>query len=98
MAMCIELRPEVQKFAEAMELKLRQNDHKGGWKGENESWLMLRAHEELSEMFRVMEKRKVYDVNLCYLPSTVHREMILSECADVSNFCMMIADICGALP
>ena len=27
------LRPEVAEFAQVMEHKLRQNDHKGGWQG-----------------------------------------------------------------
>jgi len=27
----VNLRPQVQKFAELMELRLREHDHKGGW-------------------------------------------------------------------
>ena len=46
----IELRPDVQWFAEQMELKLRENDHKGGWEGVTPLWLMARLREELDEL------------------------------------------------
>jgi len=48
----IELRPEVQWFAEQMELALRENDHKTGWRDEHQSWLygeLLRNAGKISE-------------------------------------------------
>jgi hypothetical protein len=36
----LNIRPEVLWFAVQMELKLRENDHKGGWSEEHESWLL----------------------------------------------------------
>lgn len=40
----IALRPEVQWFAEQMELALRENDHKTGWRDEHQSWLLGELH------------------------------------------------------
>jgi hypothetical protein len=46
----LELRPEVQAFAEQMELKLMANDHKGGWKDCNLAYLYGCLGEELAEL------------------------------------------------
>ncbi len=102
----IELRPEVQAFAEAMELKLRQNDHKGGWKREGHRWLLLRAHEELTELFKFAEAKASNDTNSMmesispsggWRGAPDLRPKILQECTDVANFAMMIADNSGSL-
>lgn len=76
----IELRPEVQWFAEQMELTLRRNDHKGGWKDCDIDWLMERLEEEAKELFYSLQT-----------PNS--KESIISEATDVANFAMMIADI-----
>ena len=83
----IELRPEVQKFAEAMELKLRENDHKGGWKKCKAADLFLRASEEFRE---ADEELALY---LCEGYKDPRRA--LRELADTANFLMMVADIIG---
>lgn len=36
------LRPKVQKFAELMESRLREHDHKGGWEKDDERTLARR--------------------------------------------------------
>jgi NTP pyrophosphatase (non-canonical NTP hydrolase) len=77
-------RPAVQWFAEQMERKLRENDHKGGWENENIYWLWERLREESKEL--------IYAVNLT---RDLHAdpENIVRESADVANFAMMIADV-----
>jgi NTP pyrophosphatase (non-canonical NTP hydrolase) len=74
-----DLRPAVQKFALAMETELRDNDHKGGWSGESTKELLARLHEETHEVWHAT----TYGAS---------EEIVLSECADVANFAMMIAD------
>jgi len=44
------IRPEVMKFARAMEKKLRENDHKGGWEKCSEEYLIGRIKDETSEL------------------------------------------------
>ena len=80
----IELRPEVQWFAEQMELRLRANDHKGGWQLEDQRWLSGRLGEEWEEL-----KTALWDMDNNRLSSP---ESVISEAADVGNFAMMIAD------
>lgn len=83
-------RPEVQAFAEAMERKLRQNDHKGGWKKESVAWLEKRLTEEGAELAH--EIKKFRDKQ-----ETADKERLLSEMADFMNFLMMLADVTGCL-
>ena len=81
----IELRPEVQWFAEQMELRLRANDWKGGWRDEDIDWLWARMWDEERELYQAMH------------PSTwpeVDYDGIVKEAADVANFAMMVADTC----
>ena len=76
-------RPEVIAFANLMEQQLRANDHKPGWK-EDERWpLFHRMVQEMRETGDVLDEGS---------PDTIGR-----EAADVANFAMMIADVCGAL-
>ena len=76
----IELRPDAQWFAEQMELKLRENDHKGGWEGVTPLWLMARLREELDELEGLRLYRPDFD-----------RQRTIREAADIANFAMMIA-------
>lgn len=73
-------RPAVGWFAEQMELRLRANDHKGGWKN-------CRVFLLLNRLFD--EARELYDA-VCYAQSDTKN--IIQECADIANFAMMIAD------
>lgn len=79
----IELRPEVRIFAEAMEQKLRENEHKGGWKTCNPNFLYARFRLELEEFGRAF--------------NTLERVGVLDEAADVANYLMMICDNLGLL-
>lgn len=80
----IELRPAVKWFAEQMELRLRRNDHKGGWSNCTHSYLKRRLRNEVSEL--------EHELTL-----VENNEMVIHEAADVANFAMMIADIAGPL-
>ena len=77
----MKLRPEVQWFAEQMELALEANDHKGGWGNDSSSALLTRLREETEELKTTLNKG--------HRLSPSHA---VKEAADVANFAMMIAD------
>lgn len=80
------LRPEVRAFAEVMEAQLRRNDHKPGWKHDEPDALLKRLREETEELQEVCDEQ-----------TSDSGPEILREAADVANFAMMIADVCGGL-
>ena len=89
------LRPCVRRFAEAMERELRANDHKDGWDFEPPLVLLVRLREETRELARELRKRDVmysWDARVDAMSAR-----IAAEAADVANFAMMIADVCGGL-
>lgn len=92
-----EIREEVLGFAEIMEQKLKENDHRPGWIGDTLASLLGRLKEETEEL----------DIKINKLPSGSRRavaddsigdigipepEDMQRECADIANFAMMIAD------
>lgn len=79
------IRKEVQWFAEQMESKLQENDHKGGWDDCGIFWLRNRLVEEVKELSDAMEAGHNSE-------SGIDLENIIREAADVANFAMMIAD------
>ena len=82
----MEIRPEVMKFAEAMERQLRENDYKGGWKDDPLDYLMIRTVGELGELIN------------CHTDSDSAKDLrFLDEAADVANFLMMLCDVRGHL-
>jgi NTP pyrophosphatase (non-canonical NTP hydrolase) len=72
-------RAEVAWFADQMELKLKENDHKVHWSECSLDFLIHRLYQEADELWNAIRDRK---------PSIE----IIRECADVANFAMMIAD------
>ena len=72
-------RPQLAWFAERMESKLRANDHKGGWLGDDMESLLRRLDEELRELWH-----EYHSIN--------RWEKFIDEAADVANFAMMVAD------
>lgn len=84
-------RPEVIAFATLMEQQLRENDWKGGWRGVPEYELLGRLKEETEELCDALTRRAT-------LTGERLIENVGREAADVANFAMMIADVCGALP
>lgn len=91
----MQLRPEVQAFAELMEQVLRANDHKGGWQNENYWWLCERIEEELAEL-----RTACWNLVYHFTPGVTEADRkaeIQREAADVANFAMFIADVYGGL-
>lgn len=75
----MKLRPEVLRFARAMEKKLRANDHKKHWYWMGSQYLSVRLTQESRELRHAMKRGNA--------------DQILDEAADVANFAMMIADV-----
>lgn len=101
MSYTIDVRREVAAFALLMEAKLRENDHKGGWKDEDTTYLSRRCGNELEELRKAvsalndayMRGPRPLGPRLGELKTAIHR-----EAADVANFAMMLADVCRELP
>ena len=85
------MRKEVKQFAKQMEIKLRENDHKGGWSNcrLKDLWGMIgiEIHELLWEL---------HECNVNSISENITKngaQKITRECADIANFAMMISDI-----
>ena len=93
------LRPEVLAFAELMEKKLRENDHKGGWENCEPEWLLKRLREEVRELTDAVDEQLAY--NMSGARSIEDAPPVFmsigDEAADVANFALMVADIFGKL-
>lgn len=90
-------RPEVRNFADLMEAQLRANDHKPGWKNDPAMDLIPRLREEAVELEEATNrhaKRIGWGDHWLGEDTSVR---VGKEAADVANFAMMIADVCGAL-
>ena len=72
------VRPEVLKFTQNMETKLRANDHKNGWTDIGLTRLFELLIGETTELAEALEEDDARNV--------------IAECADVANYAMMIAD------
>lgn len=86
----MELRPEVQRFAELMEAVLRVNDSKHGWESIDFRQLYSCAMQEMVEVHEAFA-----DVNFEFEGPDARETNLLklaTECADVANFMMMIVD------
>lgn len=80
-------RKEVEWFADQMEKKLSQNDHKGGWQNCDFKYLLKRLKEEQTEVEDALKLR-----GTTFFGTVLKDKEIIDECADVANFAMMIAD------
>ncbi len=74
-------RYSVRWFAEKMEAKLANNDHKGGWGSCELRYLSMRLTQERKELTEAIRSKD--------------KQRIIDECADIANFALMIADKCG---
>lgn len=74
------VRPEVLRFAAAMEMTLRLNDDKGGWSRCPPEYLLSRMKDEMQELETA-------------LASPGEHAPIRNEAVDVANFAMMLYDI-----
>ena len=70
------MRPQVAWFANEMERRLEENDHKGGWECCTDKWLFNRLRQEMKELACAVKEGRG----------------VVEEAADVANFAMMIAD------
>lgn len=88
------LRPEVAAFARIMEAKLRENDHKSGWKHDTAFALLDRVEHEVAEL-----RSALFGVHCRVFSGKCDgcREEVVGEAADVANFAMMVADVVGGL-
>lgn len=78
----VRLRPSVEKFAQAMEEKLRKHDADrgpSGWSGDGVERLFDRLSDESNELFDAI-----------YVDDSA--DEVMSEATDVGNFAMMIFD------
>jgi len=76
-------RKELKWFIGVQEQKLRKVDDKRHWSLVPDGYLLKRLKEEVIELEQALDTRaRGYD----------RQAEILSECADVANFAMMIAD------
>jgi hypothetical protein len=95
------VRPEVAAFAQLMEQQLRANDGKGGWKEEQTAYLSRRCGNELEELREANQRQRKEWMQGSPPVDAKKREALKvdvgREAADVANFAMMIADVCGAL-
>jgi len=73
-----QVRPVLASFVQAMETKLKLNDHKGGWDKLPIDVLFMRASENLHTLSHTLQFGN-------------HDEAI-AHCADVANYVMMIFD------
>ena len=80
----VSCRNSVNWFAGQMELKLRDNDHKGGWGKCEHNWLLDRLKQEVEELEKTLDQ-------------VDNQENVIKEAADVANFALMIADLAGRL-
>jgi hypothetical protein len=72
-----DLRPEVYEFAQAMETKLRKNDHKKSW---------------LSYPIAALRKLMGIEINELDVALEFDIGDAPDECVDISNFAMMLRD------
>lgn len=82
--------PHVLKFAERMEAKLAKNRHKGdreGWLKDHPWSLVERILDETVEVQECFSLAGEDEIWMVKTP-----EETADECADVANFCMMVAD------
>jgi len=84
------VRESVRWFVRHMEEKLRENDDRGGWQDSNSSWLLLRLREEANELEEALRRHRRTDYGSDTSDSSA--DDVISECADIANFAMMIAD------
>lgn len=80
-----ELSQKLHILTSLMRQKLEQNEHKGGWANRHLSWLFNRASMELLELSKSLEVYEETGLN-------ANAWLVLSECADVANFVLMITD------
>ena len=93
--------PHIDAFAAALSEQLRRNENKDvtitcgdtvitcpGWRTCGSTWLLSRISDEVAEL------EKLFDDQGEFIGTP---DQLLAECADIANFCMMLADRLGNL-
>ncbi len=85
--------PQVRRhliaFMPRMELRLRENDHKGGWSNEKPEWLADRCLAKACDASKALDQLRGDGLrNLA-----VNREAIQRHTADLANYAMMLCDV-----
>ena len=83
-ARIMELRPELQEFAEEMERVLRNNDYKSGWDSISIHELFERVKDEFEEL-----QRDYIKMNNAIDGAELIQRMG-HEAIDIANFCMFL--------
>ena len=83
-ARIMELRPELQEFAEEMERVLRNNDHKSGW----DSMSIHSLFERIKGEFEELQREYILMNNATDSGGRIHR--MGHEAIDIANFCMFL--------
>lgn len=89
--LALEIRDEVVQFAQLMEVKMRKHDPSTRWKKSKRTDLYLALKKELEKLEPLVKFPIEAD------KKTITPDDIASQAADVANFAMMIADVCGGL-
>jgi len=86
-------RQSVQNFAQEMERKLRDNEHKGNWLNTDLLDMLDKLTEEKQELVRAVKKHNAnyYSPNQPIDKNIM--QQVTDEAADVANIAMMVADI-----
>jgi hypothetical protein len=92
-------RSEVQKFAVAMERVLRENDWKGGWRGDetDDAYMFDKLFEEFAEVcvsakFRKFDKFECMEMFGYALHQAERSRDYKGELVDLANVAMMLYD------
>lgn len=92
-------RKEVQEFAVAMERVLRENDWKGGWKGDetDDAYMFDKLLEEFAEVcvsttFRKFDKFECMEMFGYALHNAERNRNYVGEIVDLANVAMMLFD------
>ena len=70
---------ELLRFACNMQQELDNNDNKCGWVHLSPKWIINRIRQETKELEKAIKNKAT-------------KRRIISECADIANFAMMLAD------
>lgn len=73
-----EVRPEVKKFAIAMEKMLRINDYKGSWHYEKPSYFVNKIIIHSAQLSYDVFYNDLFDASI--------------DCINIANYCMMLCD------
>ncbi|WP_019998742.1 hypothetical protein [Aureimonas ureilytica] len=87
-----EVRPEVAVFALRMEARLRENDHKPGWKTEHPQWLTDQSTRHAAKLALAVDRL----LNDGVRNLDANRNAVPTAAADLANFAMMVADVVTA--